>query len=249
MSILNGAVEITRNSQSDIIDWLGRKSLMCRAKIPDDIFEAETYIRKVDTERVALEKYAPKVSEIPWFETAIFKNPYKDIFSSLPHPTLTLDIEEINDICRISPNPSFEPLWAILNQDYSYPVRPITRPSDPLAPPSWSPWRFEIPEPVFEPPLYEGRLSILNRFVYAAYKDESDRVVAARASKVEIEEAAIKRNAQMKQLAAKAENCGSKPKLRKKKPIQQQCHVTIRMPRNMRNASAQSNRKCVRVGN
>ncbi len=151
-----------------------------------------------------MENYAPKASVYPRMETVVFKDSTKGVFGPLPQATRAINIDELPSICRMSAELSFESLWGVLNQKSGYPVRPPSKLPDPPAPPSWTPWHTEIPEPVFELPLYEGRLSFLNRFVHAAYKGEVDRVAAAQIWKVEIEESTSKRNAQMEQLAGKA---------------------------------------------
>lgn len=203
MDIVQGIAKGMGGIEIDIINWLGRRRLGCRASIPD-ILTAPFNGRKADSEREDIKQYAPRVASIPSLRTMEFKGSDKDVFGPLPQPTRTLDIDNIRDICSMAPELSFESLWGILNEEFCYPVRPPSKLTDPPAPPSWTPWRAEIPDPVFDPPLYEGRLSILNRFVCAAHKSEIDRVATARVWKAEIEEATSKRNAEMERLAGKA---------------------------------------------
>jgi restriction system protein len=203
LDILQGVANGIGGIEIDIINWLGRRTLGCRASIPD-ILTAPFHGRKADPERDALESYAPKARVYPRLETVVFKDSTKGVFGPLPQATRAINIDELPNICRMSAEPSFESLWGVLNQKSGYLVRPPSKLPDTPAPPSWTPWHTWIPAPVFELPLYEGRLSFLNRFVHAAYKGEMDRVAAARIWKVEIEEATSKRNAQMEQLADKA---------------------------------------------
>lgn len=204
MDIVQGIANGIFGIEIDIINWLGRRRRGCRASIPD-ILTVPFDGSKADSERENMKQYAPRVALLPPLRTMEFKGSAKDVFGSLPQPTRTLDIDKLRDICRMEPEPSFESLWGILDEEFRYPVWPPSKLPDPPAPPLWTPWQqAEIPEPVFDPPLYEGRLSILNRFVYAAHKSEVDHVATARAWKAEIEEAASKRNAEMERLAKKA---------------------------------------------
>lgn len=203
MKILEGIVYSTGSIGTGIINWLGRHDLGCRATIPD-ILTAPFYDRKPDLEREVMEQYVPKVVALPIPETAIFKGTAKKVFGALHQPTHTMDIAKLCDIGSMAAEPPFESLWNILKQEVHYPVSPPSKPPDLPSPPLWTPWRAEIPAPVFEPPLYVGSLSFLNRFVYAAHKGEADRVAAARVWKMEIEEATRKRNAEMERLAEKA---------------------------------------------
>ena len=204
MKILRGISEGVGTFSARIVDWLGRRSLGRHASIPEVLLVAPSRDRKTDPERKALERYAPTAMVLPGFETALFKGSMKEIFGPLPQPTRAMDIDEILDIRRMSAEPSFKPLWAVLDRECRYPVRLPSKPPDPPAPPTWTPWRVEIPEPTFEPPLYQGRLAIFNRFVRAAHLGEASRVAAARARKTEIEEVADERDAEIARLAAKA---------------------------------------------
>ena len=206
MDIVKGIANGMFGIEIEIINWLGRSSLGHRASIPNILLTDSSLGSKADPQRDALKNYTPKAGVLPRLETVLFKGSAKGIFGSLPQPTCVMDIEELPSICRMSAAPTFEPMWAILKQVPSYPIRPPSKLPELPAPPLWNPWHDEIPAPVFEPPLYKGRLSILNRFVHAAYKGEMDRVDTARACKAEIEDAMSKRNTQMERLAAQAAN-------------------------------------------
>ena len=203
IDVVKGIGEGISGIELGIINWLGRGYLGCRANIPD-ILSTPFQKLKVDPERNDLVSYVPKIGVLPRLESLVFKGSTKDIFGPLPQPTSIIDIDEFSSICRVSDVPTFEPLWGILKQEPHYPLRPPTKLPDLPAPPSWTRWQTEIPDPVYELPLYKGKFSFLNRFVHAAYKGEVDRVAAARTWKVEFVEAARKRNAQMERLADKA---------------------------------------------
>lgn len=189
--------------EMDIINWLGRRNMGRRANIPD-ILAAPFQGHKPDPECEALKRYAPKIAALPMPETVVFKGTAYKILGAPPEPTRVMDIAELCYIGSMAAEPPFMSLWNTLKQEAHYPVPSPLPPPSLTKPPSWTPWLVEISDPVFEPPLYKGRLSFLNRFVYAAHKSEINRVATARSWKTEIEDAISKRNAQMELLADKA---------------------------------------------
>jgi restriction system protein len=204
MEIIQGIADGADTIYSDIINWLGRRNLGHRASIPDILIDGPTFDRKKDRERDALESYDPRAELVYRPQPMTFKGKLSNVFGPFKQPSSVIYIDEFSDISNMVVEEKTNPLWHILNKEPIYSIQPPSNPPDPPAPPKWAPWYANIPAATFEPPLYDGRLTFLNRFVNAAYKGEMDRVARANIYKAEIEVVTKKRDAEMVQLADSA---------------------------------------------
>jgi restriction system protein len=207
-AILAGLVGVA-NSVSEIFSSLvagslGRKRLGIRASIPDELREGASPLPKADPDKAVLSSYKPEpfILRIP--AAVVFASPSRSIFPDQGEPSDEIDIERIAGILSMTSFRPYEPAFAILTEEPTYPEPVQRRPKDIALPLSWTLWRPVLNDPEFSPPRWGGGLSFLNRLVLDAYKDEFSKVAAAKARKEEMLAICEKRNRTIEDLAGKA---------------------------------------------
>ena len=226
--VLKAIARDTVAIKNKLVLWLGRKQLGVKALIPEELVrtpvaqepprrryrsgttaELPVYPRPLpfkDTDAAEFKAYEPKAALPRPLRSVVFNGTIEHVFNSpIEEPSGTIDIDRVTDLLGIGSMPPYEPLFASLGDQPSYPVAPPEEPPMIPPPPTWIPWRPAFTEPSFEPPHYGPRLSFLNRFVDAAYSDETEKVKAAFALREDLLARCVKRNAEVAAMAEKAE--------------------------------------------
>lgn len=197
--------EAAKTSGNAFVAWLGRKHLQRKAFVPEELEEGSKPLPKSDPDEAALLGYEPRSVDAPPSRVAEFKGMVDSVLAIQPAPEVQIDSDCLPEILAASHLPPYEPLFATLDEEPSYPVPPPRRPADIPKPPSWTPWRPAFKEPSFEPPWYGPKLSFLNRFVEAAYRKETDLVKAALRRRDKLTKSCDARNRKIEDLSRKAE--------------------------------------------
>jgi restriction system protein len=201
ISVAKAIGEGAAESKNALVLWLGRKRFGAKAFIP----EALDPLPEKDVDAVKLKAYSPKASIGKVLECVVFRGEVEEFFTSpLKEPDHTLDIHEINDLLCVETAPTYKSVFSTLGKKPAYPVAPLPAPPELSPPPSWTPWSREIGEPSFAPPYYGPRLAFLNRFVDAAYCDETNKVKTADSQRRRLLHNIVERNTEVAQLAEQA---------------------------------------------
>lgn len=227
LSVLGAIAKGSVATKNGFILWIGRKHLGVKAYIPEELVEkpkeknqprrgyryealAErpeypSPLPPKDTDAADLKAYEPKAAVPRPLRSFVFKGTIEQVFhGGLTDPTRTIVIDSIPELLVIESAPPYEALFTSLGSQLSYPIAPPDEPPEIPAPPTWTPWRPVLAEPSFVPPYYGPRLSFLNSFVDAAYRDETDKVTVASALREDLLARCVKRNAQVTTLAEMA---------------------------------------------
>jgi restriction system protein len=227
LSILGAIAKSSVATKNEFIQWLGRRQLGVKAFIPEELAEKpkekdqprrgyryETPAERPeypsplpskDTDAADLKAYEPKAAVPRPLRSCIFTGTIERVFQrDLTEPTRTIDIDQVPELLGIESVPPYETLFTSLGSQPVYPIGPPDEPPVIPAPPTWTPWRPVFAKPSFEPPYYGSRLSFLNRFVDAAYRDEIDKATVASALREDLLARCEKRNTQVAALAEKA---------------------------------------------
>lgn len=201
--VFEGMSEILTEAKKAMVGMLGRKSLNAQPTISGELADNKNPLPKNDPDKQELLKYDPKPFCAPSQPAVPFVR-RSEWLDRAPETSTEISIERIKDLLMMTSLRPYEPLFEILDEAPDYPAPPPIAPSPVPAPPMWTPWRPDLPDPAFEPPFYQGRLSFLNRYVKGAYKNELDAVETARARKQELLALCDKRNQEVAELAARA---------------------------------------------
>lgn len=200
--VLSAVATSAAEIRKDLVDWLGRKHRGCRAFVPPELAPDSTPLPKHDPDRAALLAFAPKV-ETPPHVSPVFKSQMDVMLRDWPAPTNQINIDRVCTILSMPNEPGYLPFIRLARKGQSNPVQPLFMPSS-IAAPSWTPWNPNFKEPSLDLPFYSGRLSLLNRFVTAAYQDEITKLATARQRKESLLAECQKRNQEVEKLAEAA---------------------------------------------
>lgn len=207
-AILQGyaeAVNVASDSFSGLVSrWLGRKRLGVAASIPNELREEAYPLPKADPDKAELTSYKPTARIVQPPKTIVFASRSLLVFPDRPEVSAEINIDRIDDLLSMTSFKPYEPAFSILRDKPAYPVPAPEKPEEIEPPPFWTPWRPVFSDPEFSPPLWGGRLSLLNRFVMEAHKDEMSKVEAAKAIKEARLASCEKRNRDVAELAEKA---------------------------------------------
>ena len=102
-------------------------------------------------------------------------------------PTDSLNIDDLKEILRYQNKTVAGMVTKALASLTDYPVAPPKLPPEIDPPKETKPYtKLDIPEPSFAPPLWDGWLKFLNRYVYAQYASELRAVEGARKKRLEL---------------------------------------------------------------
>ena len=179
MSIAKAIGEGAAETKNALVLWLGRKRLGATAFIPEGLDP----LPEKDVDAAKLQQYYPKPEAVKAPERFVFRAAVEEFFTSaLAEPVEAVDINEIDDLLFVENAPTYQDVFSTLGDAPSYPAAPRPAPPKIVRPPAWTPWVREIAEPSFAPPYYGPKFAFLNRFVDAAYSDESNKFKAADAA-------------------------------------------------------------------
>jgi len=226
LAVLGAIAKGTVATKNEFVLWLGRKQLGVKAFIPDELAEKEkeqpsqknyrygtpaeqpehpSPLPPKDTDAAEIKAYKPKAAIPKPARVAVFGGSIESVFSGgFSEPTRSIDIDRVAELLGISSVPPYEHLFSSLGVKPSYPVSQPDKPAPLSPPPSWTPWRPVFAEPTFEPPYYGPRLAFLNRFVDAAYRDETEKVRVASALREVLLARCVKRNTEVSAMVEKA---------------------------------------------
>lgn len=209
-SIVNNVAGVGKSTWASIYDTLGRKGLGCRAFVPLGLgVDEDPLLPQTDTDRHSLAAYRPG-------ENTPLVRPRRKFEPTLEPKTVChaevakrIDILKVPEILAMPTDLPYARLVEV-PPHRPYPVPRPERPQPAVDVPTWTSWPTGTPwgpsdEPSFAPPLWEGRLSFLNRFVYKAYGEEFKKVQDATRRKAQLIEQCEWRNREVAQLAQKAE--------------------------------------------
>lgn len=181
---------------------LGRKSLGITVSIPEELQEGKSPIPKHDPDKAALNSYKPEPSLTRIPRSVAFGRPSP--FRPAMEPVRQIDIDRVREIPGMPNFRPYEAAFAILTEEPKYPEAPPAKPKAVEPPPSWTPWKPVLRDPMFEPPLWTGWRSMFNRHVLSAHAEEIRKAKEALERKSEMLEACSKRNESAAELATKA---------------------------------------------
>lgn len=185
---------------------LGRKGAGEKPFIPAELDLRGNPLPKVDSERVALSSYKPTVWVTPLPVKLEFIDSGQEIFHTVAPTDKHVDIENLGELLKLAPAPTYERAFSILNENPQYPIELPTRPNPvPPPPPTGEPWRLDIAEPYFKPPLWDGPFAYFNKYVLAAYAEDISKVAAAKERLSELVQKVAERNEAVAALRSKAE--------------------------------------------
>lgn len=190
--------------------FLGRRRLKIVASIHNDLREGGFALPKDDPDKAKLIAYKPWQPPLTRQNAHVFKGNSSTVFPEKCELSSEIEIESLRDILSISDTRPYDPVFAILTSDPSYPEPPPHATAEIEPPPSWMPWHPALEEPSFSPPLWSGWLKFLNNIVIAAHAEETEKVKAALARRNEILDKCERRNREVSELAIKAERAYAK---------------------------------------
>lgn len=189
-----------------ITSLLGRKYLNEIPVIPMELQFPDDALPKRDDELNALASYKPN-AWIPAIPPRIhFHDAGQDIFRENVEPFIEIDIGGIDQILVFDTVRPYEAAFSVLKESPIYGIPVPTKPSPVVPPPSWTPWAFNVQEPSFTLPLWNGVMSFFNNFVIDAYSNEVSRVIAAKHLRQQLIEKVTKRNEAISSLAQSAQD-------------------------------------------
>lgn len=207
--VVGGGAKALVEACLGLID-IGRKGARAVATIPDELKKEASPLPKFDPDRDALIAYKPRPPFVGTPNIVFFSAPSSKIFHTHTEPAKVIDINSIGRILTMGPRPPYEPALDLPSEPPLYPATPPAEPPPIEPPPIWTPWRPQIAEPSFEPPLWGRPLRILNGFVLKAYETEIMRFNEATIRRIDLLQQCEYRNEQVAALAEKAMRVWSK---------------------------------------
>jgi len=183
---------------------ISRADLELQATIPKSI---ESFSGKSlrDSERITLTEYDPVPYPLISLKTHEYKEQFSKLFAKPGIPASAVDIAEIPRLLSFNDRLSFQ---EILDMEHrpspDFPDPRLRGMGEIEQPPEWKAWVADKAELEFSVPLYAGWRSIFNRYVYAAYTKEVDRVNQAKSSQQRMEVCFKERNEVMQKLQKQA---------------------------------------------
>lgn len=193
-----------------IYDIIGRRGLGCRAFVPLGLgVNEDPLLPENDIERTQLAAYHPGENTPLKRPRRVFEPTHDPEIDRCEVVVTAIDILEMSEILAMADALPYTRLMEI-PPHRPYPVPRPKKPQPAADVPAWTLWPTGTPwkpsdEPSFEPPLWEGKLSFLNRFVHKAHEEEFKRVQAATRRKAQLMEKCERRNHEVAELAQKAE--------------------------------------------
>ena len=215
------------DTKNEFVLWLGRKGLGAKAVIPKELAEKTAEkeqshrgyrygtlestpefpspLPPKDADAAALRAYRPKARIPRPLRSFAFNETIERVFQAgLSEPSRSIDIDRVGDLLAFESKPSYLALFESIGAQPAYPGDPPEPQQDIPPPPQWTPWHPVLGEPSFTPPHYGPKLAFLNRFVDAAYREETRKVQVAMALREDLLARCAKRNAEVAGLAENA---------------------------------------------
>ncbi|MDH4318955.1 MAG: restriction endonuclease [Desulfobulbaceae bacterium] len=208
--IIAGFINVLDKLASDIcqgfIDFAGRKSLYCRARIPEELLPGTDPLPSSKSQLDKLSNYTPKQQYHRPIKTYTYDSVSDALFSDIVKITnQNIFLSQLNEILSKTPlTPPFKKIFNILTKEPHYPGIQPQRMLPIPKPPAITRWEFEFDNPVFDPPYWPNNLSLLNVYVDRVYQSEKSRVDVAKKKKAILLERQACHNQRVEELSSKA---------------------------------------------
>ena len=179
---------------------ISRADLELKAAIPK-LIESFSEKSLTDRERIALTKYDPVPYPAIRLKTHKYKEQFSTLFSEPDTAANVVDIAQIPRLLSFNDGLSFQKILDMERRPSpDFPDPKLQGIEEIESPPEWKAWITDKVALEFSVPLYAGWKSIFNRYVYAAYAKEVDRVNQAKLSQQRVEVCFKERNEAMQKL-------------------------------------------------
>lgn len=208
---IGGIIDVLSDIANEIgkgfVNFAGRKSKNCKAKISDELLPNIDPLPNSKSQIDKLSFYTPKLQPLQSLKTyqhaSISDVIFKDIVLTPNYKVFLLQVAEI--LSKTPQISSYKKIFSILEKKPHYPEAHPQKPIPIPKPTTVACWSFEFNDPAFDPPYWPNIFSIFNGYVDRAYQSEKSIVDVAKKKKIRLLERQNNYNQRIERQSAKAQ--------------------------------------------